>query len=648
MRTEAEQPVRPASFPGALDAGAHVHQLLHLAHALTRSSVASLADDPVHETAPVGVDVAGLTDQQCLRWARDLEHLLHYGQALAVQISGELGQRYAAGRFADSGARGQSGLLVQTLQLSTEEAARRLKLAAQVLPVMDTMTGAVADTAHPHLSKAFFTGAVSQDCASTVGRYLAEADRLAGNGRITADEHAMVESTLVDTAKDHGPDFIRRLAHRILGHLDPDGQKPSASDLAAKQGLFFRQPRRGLISFHGHLTIEQHEQLMAAIGHATNPNKHRNTATTEAGPESASGQGSHNGAGGGAGVMPGAADGDFAQHGFFDFPAEATSGGHPGGNGNCGAGPEPTPLPATNAPPLESREGLPGASGNNPGNGGAASGTEGPGEGRDWGGYTPDAGPGTAGTAPWTAKTVDGVRIPAPGSTETLPGLDPIDPNSTDMAVKDTRTHGQKLLDGLVSCLKLAARTGALPINGGLKAQLILSCTEEELRRAYQGSANISSAAATRAGTIQTAYNGPVPLHLFDTSLCDPEITRLVYSQGQTIINAGRSQRLFTAGQRKLLFARDLGCTFPDCTAPAPWTEAHHIIPWQAGGPTNLSNACLLCSYHHTLIHNSQWSASIDHGTPQFTPPWYLDPSQTPRANDYHHAHAPKVAVQCE
>jgi hypothetical protein len=42
----------------------------------------------------------------------------------------------------------------------------------------------------------------------------------------------------------------------------------------------------------------------------------------------------------------------------------------------------------------------------------------------------------------------------------------------------------------------------------------------------------------------------------------------------------------------------------PGCTAPASWCEAHHLQPWQHGGPTDLPNlALLLCSHHHHWLH---------------------------------------------
>ncbi|MDJ0314780.1 HNH endonuclease signature motif containing protein, partial [Arthrobacter sp. H35-D1] len=63
----------------------------------------------------------------------------------------------------------------------------------------------------------------------------------------------------------------------------------------------------------------------------------------------------------------------------------------------------------------------------------------------------------------------------------------------------------------------------------------------------------------------------------------------------------------------------------------------HHVIPWQHGGETNISNAALLCGPHHTLIHHSEWRLELVQGTPTFTAPYLIDPIQTSRRNTYHH-----------
>ena len=46
---------------------------------------------------------------------------------------------------------------------------------------------------------------------------------------------------------------------------------------------------------------------------------------------------------------------------------------------------------------------------------------------------------------------------------------------------------------------------------------------------------------------------------------------------------------------RRAVAARDRGCAHPGCTRPVSWCEIHHIVPWETGGPTTLSNAALLC-----------------------------------------------------
>jgi hypothetical protein len=72
--------------------------------------------------------------------------------------------------------------------------------------------------------------------------------------------------------------------------------------------------------------------------------------------------------------------------------------------------------------------------------------------------------------------------------------------------------------------------------------------------------------------------------------------------QGQGI-SLGRAQRRASATQRRLLWLRDGGCRFPGCGRPPEWCEAHHLVTWDDGGPTDVDNLALLCSHHHHLCH---------------------------------------------
>src|SRR6478736_2616354 len=70
---------------------------------------------------------------------------------------------------------------------------------------------------------------------------------------------------------------------------------------------------------------------------------------------------------------------------------------------------------------------------------------------------------------------------------------------------------------------------------------------------------------------------------------CDAEIIPMVLGRDGEPLDVGRSQRLFTRGQRLALVARDHGCSFDGCTVPSTWCDAHHVEHWRHGGRTSVS-----------------------------------------------------------
>ena len=85
--------------------------------------------------------------------------------------------------------------------------------------------------------------------------------------------------------------------------------------------------------------------------------------------------------------------------------------------------------------------------------------------------------------------------------------------------------------------------------------------------------------------------------------LCDAPIGRIVLGPDSVPLDLGRRSRLFSADQRRALTLRDGGCRFPGCERPPRFTDAHHLVPWTRGGPTDLGNGLLLCRWHHRLVH---------------------------------------------
>ena len=92
---------------------------------------------------------------------------------------------------------------------------------------------------------------------------------------------------------------------------------------------------------------------------------------------------------------------------------------------------------------------------------------------------------------------------------------------------------------------------------------------------------------------------------------CEAGIIPVMLGSDGEPLELGRATRFFTPGQKRLLWLRDGGCTFPGCTMPAHWTDAHHVQYWSLGGRTDIGNAALLCERHHTRVHQQELTCTI-------------------------------------
>jgi hypothetical protein len=85
--------------------------------------------------------------------------------------------------------------------------------------------------------------------------------------------------------------------------------------------------------------------------------------------------------------------------------------------------------------------------------------------------------------------------------------------------------------------------------------------------------------------------------------------------------SVGRKRRTIAGSIKRALLKRDTTCTFPGCTNRI-FLEGHHIQHWADGGETSLSNAVLLCIYHHHFVH--EYKYLIELGADQY--PQFRDP----------------------
>lgn len=85
---------------------------------------------------------------------------------------------------------------------------------------------------------------------------------------------------------------------------------------------------------------------------------------------------------------------------------------------------------------------------------------------------------------------------------------------------------------------------------------------------------------------------------------CDAQVIPMILGTESEVLDQGRAVRTATPGQLRRLWYRDKWCTYPGCSVPATWCDAHHLIWWSRGGPTDIDHLALLCPRHHTLVHD--------------------------------------------
>ena len=204
-----------------------------------------------------------------------------------------------------------------------------------------------------------------------------------------------------------------------------------------------------------------------------------------------------------------------------------------------------------------------------------------------------------------------------------------LEPSLVPTGPEDLRTAAQRRADGLLDIVRAAADHQLLPTVGGERPHLQILLREPLTGEAPTGT--------LPAGLLPQTPGGAGLLHPTGVAriACDAQILPVLLNPDGVPMALGRSQRLFTPHQRRLLALRDGGCRFPDCTRPPAFTDAHHVVPWSHGGPTNTDNAILLCRFHHRLVHEGQWQIQVTtHGvtsTLTFTGPRNQQLTSSPR-----------------
>ena len=157
---------------------------------------------------------------------------------------------------------------------------------------------------------------------------------------------------------------------------------------------------------------------------------------------------------------------------------------------------------------------------------------------------------------------------------------------------RDPRSPQLRRGQALIEVCRRATSAGDRPPSG-VKTTLMLTMSYDDLAARTGAATVIGSAQGGSLIAPETARR----------LACDANVIPTVLGGRGEILDQGRSTRLATPGQLAALWLRDAGCSFPGCTTPAHWCDAHHLVHWADGGTSDLNNLALLCGRHHSVVH---------------------------------------------
>ncbi len=102
-----------------------------------------------------------------------------------------------------------------------------------------------------------------------------------------------------------------------------------------------------------------------------------------------------------------------------------------------------------------------------------------------------------------------------------------------------------------------------------------------------------------------------LPIETVRRLLCDCSLVTVVEDEKGRPLDVGRKQRIVSTPLKRALHARDRGCTFPGCHRQR-YCDGHHLKHWIHGGETTPDNLTLLCTHHHTKLHEGGFSIAKD------------------------------------
>ena len=189
----------------------------------------------------------------------------------------------------------------------------------------------------------------------------------------------------------------------------------------------------------------------------------------------------------------------------------------------------------------------------------------------------------------------------------------------------DPRPLAERRLDALVELVRIALESPQVGEHGGTRPHIVvtvpLATLQDHPRLGGVGDLpylDLDLPSASPAGV-------PISPTTARRLACDAAIIPAVLGTRSEPLDLGRVTYTAPRALRRAVTLRDKHCRFPGCRRRPRRCHTHHIHHWADGGETTLDNLCLLCDYHHHVIHQpNSWQIRATPTGPQFIPPQWI------------------------
>jgi hypothetical protein len=211
------------------------------------------------------------------------------------------------------------------------------------------------------------------------------------------------------------------------------------------------------------------------------------------------------------------------------------------------------------------------------------------------------------------------------------PGRHQTDSADKGPEARDERTPAQRCHDAFKLGMDTAIASGRLGLHRGHPVTVIATTTLAELNQAAHA---VAESSVPMPAPARTGGGSRLPMPdlirmaakaIHYLAVFDDHISRPLY--------LGRQKRIATADQRLICYARDRGCTRPNCLEPGYHCEVHHSPDWAEGGRTDSDKLFFACGCDHgTASRGERHTEVTDSGRLGWT-----DGSGPPEINHAHH-----------